>query len=318
MGRKRKNNILYEGVAFNQNLATWMSDLPENVKERPLSELCIPGSHDSCTSTLVPGPVPGVDQPKIIRDLAARFPRAAKYLLPRWSYTQHNDIEAQLLGGIRYFDIRCVSTAGQGIRVIHCLLGDNILNILIKLATFLRQHPQELVILDFQHLFNFSCADHDYVCKSLHGIFGSMLCHSTPNDEMFSLKYLINSGIQVIVIYPIDTGTFCWSRQLCPNPWPNTTSTKYLTDFLTIKTGERDRKKTLFVSQAILTPRLSTIVLHPLSDLETVCAGPCNAAVLKWLQHNHQVEPNIVITDFVMCSDKSLDIISLLVKSNFV
>jgi len=318
MGSKRKSKTLYEASACTNNLATWMSELPEHVKERPLSELCIPGSHDSCTSTLIPGNQPGVDQPKIIRDLAARFPRAARYLLPRWSFTQHKDVEAQLHGGVRYFDIRCVSTGGNVIRVIHCLLGDNIINILTKVATFLQQHPRELVILDFQHLFNFSCTDHDYLIKSMQAIFGTMLCHSKPKDQMYSLKYLINSGIQVIVIYPIDAGTFCWTRDLCPNPWPNTTSTKYLTDFLTEKTGEREVKKTLFVSQAILTPRLSTIMLHPLSDLERVCSVPCNAAVLKWLQQNQHLKPNIVITDFVMNSNKSLDIISFLVKLNYM
>ena len=36
MGSKRKSKTLYEASACTNNLATWMSELPEHVKERPL------------------------------------------------------------------------------------------------------------------------------------------------------------------------------------------------------------------------------------------------------------------------------------------
>ena len=35
-----------------EDLSNWMRDLPEKSKAKPLSQLCLPGSHDSFTYSL--------------------------------------------------------------------------------------------------------------------------------------------------------------------------------------------------------------------------------------------------------------------------
>eukprot|EP00088_Acartia_fossae_P011830 TRINITY_DN1601_c0_g1_i6.p1 TRINITY_DN1601_c0_g1~~TRINITY_DN1601_c0_g1_i6.p1 ORF type:complete len:566 (+),score=118.82 TRINITY_DN1601_c0_g1_i6:59-1756(+) len=272
--------------------ASWMTDLPHHVKQLPLSKLTIPGSHDSGTSNLVPSTVAGVDQPKHIRDLVRRFPRIAKFLMPRWSVTQHLDVTKQLQQGIRYLDIRCVAVREENrLRVIHCLLGDTIRNILLKIKYFLHMHPQEVVILDFQHVYNFVFEDHVELCRALITGFGAALCPRPPKDQaVYSLQFMQDSGFQVIVIYPVELAQFCWTRELCPSPWPNTTSPAFLKDFLTKNTSARDPNR-LFVSQGIFTPRPATVIFHPVSTLETACAKPCNATVKSWLQQ-HQTKPS--------------------------
>jgi hypothetical protein len=62
--------------------------------------------------------------------------------------------------------------------------------------------------------------------------------------------YLWKQGQQVIVLYPLLVPELFWCRQLCPSPWPNTTSSAQLTRFLTAGLSGRDPGQ-LFVSQAI-------------------------------------------------------------------
>jgi len=297
----------------------WMSKLSPQAKQLPLSHLSIPGSHDSCTSSLVPGSIPGVDQPKIIRDLAARFPRLAKFFLSKWSFTQHCDVLTQLNIGIRYMDIRCVANQQDGeIRVIHCLIGDTIQQILLQVKQFIEQNPGEVVILDFQHLYSFTCEDHAWLNITLLSTFGAKLCpRPEPGQKFPSLQYLQDSGFQLIVIYPNELSPFYWNRSFCPTPWPNTTSARFLKDFLTDKTKNRD-KDFLFVSQGVFTPKLSTILKNPDSDLEHL-SKPCNATIKSWLSTYPETQddkPNIVITDFVACSQTSIDIIDALINMN--
>jgi len=317
MKRKKKSDRnIYIGVAKNK-YSSWMSELSPDVKSLPISQLSIPGSHDSCTSSLVPSSVPGVDQPKFIQDLAVKFPRLAKYFFTKWSYTQHHDVLTQLKSGIRYLDIRCVASRKNGeIRVIHNLIGDTIHQVLQKIKEFVEAHPMEVVILDFQHVFNFICEDHAWLSTALVQSFGSRLCPRPDSTQKIpTLKFLQDNGLQVIAIYPYDVSKLYWTRALCPNPWPNTTSSNYLRDFLTEKTNKRD-KNLLFVSQGIFTPRLSTIVRKPGSDLEEL-SRPCNNVVKSWLgKSENKDKPNIVITDFVLCSQTSLDIIQSIIDFN--
>ena len=38
-----------------KDLSNWMRDLPEKAKAKPLSQICLPGSHDSFTYSLERG-----------------------------------------------------------------------------------------------------------------------------------------------------------------------------------------------------------------------------------------------------------------------
>lgn len=58
------------------------------------------------------------------------------------------------------------------LRVLHCLYGQEILDILKDIQTFLDDHLQEVVILDFQHFFQCSDADHAFLINQIQTIFG--------------------------------------------------------------------------------------------------------------------------------------------------
>lgn len=53
--------------------------------------------------------------------------------------------------------------SAESLRVIHGLFGDEIISILSDLNAFLDEHLGEVVILDFQHIFDFIKEDHQYL-----------------------------------------------------------------------------------------------------------------------------------------------------------
>jgi len=258
----------------------WMTRLPDHVKQKPLSELVIPGSHDSFTSTLIRGSQAGPDQPEIVQQFCRVFPCISKHILYRWSYTQRKDANFQLRHGIRYFDIRLVAEDGK-FKILHCLKGQPVRPILESIQGFLRANAGEVVILDFQHLYKFSLQDEKALGTLILSVFKGLIC--PPCSDLPSLSSLNKRGLQVLVIQSRPLSPMFWSRSRCPNPWPNTRSASELRAFLNGGLATRDPRQ-LFVSQGVFTPTLGTVVTHLLSNLDQACARRCNATSLNWLQ----------------------------------
>lgn len=295
-----------------------MSELPEQVKETPLCHLSIPGSHDSFTYSLVRSGSAGPDQPACIRALTKLCPSLSSRLLLRWSRTQKLDLEAQLKGGVRYFDIRLDALTEEGereFRVLHCLLGDRIRSLLLKVRHFLQQHQGEVVLLDFQHTYQFLPEDHKQLATFILETFQGLL-HPWPGvGGMATLASLQAEGRRALVIYPALSGCcpLLWPRDLCPTPWPDTTSATSLATFLTRGLEERDTSS-IFISQGVLTPRVPTVLLHPFSGLRKSLGRKANRAVLGWLQEG--ATPNVCITDFCLGDETSWRIVQTLVDRN--
>jgi len=300
------------------NECDWMTRLPKSVKEKPLSALAIPGSHDSFTHSLVPGSEAGPDQPEPIRKFAKDFPCLAKFIFPRWSYTQSRDVSYQLEHGIRYFDIRLVAHKGNGPErfvIIHCLCGQPVLGILENIKQFLDNHAGEVVLLDFQHLYNFDEKDEADLTTMVIDIFGKSLCPQPHDLANLSLQSMNSSRQQVIAILPRPRCSLFWSRTVCPTPWPNTRSSTHLRRFLTEGLKTRN-PRCLFVSQAVFTPNLATVILNFFSTLKKSCARRCNLTTRAWLTETG-ASPNILITDFVLSDQCSGQIVSHLINLNY-
>lgn len=68
---------------------------------------------------------------------------------------------------------------------------------------------------------------------------------------------------QVLVFYHHPSAKSCplmWPGSKIPAPWANTTDTTKLIQFLETTLGERAKYGSFHVSQAILTPRIKTII----------------------------------------------------------
>ena len=279
-----------------------MSDLPDDLKRQSLSKLAIPGTHNSFTFSLnKSGPV-GTDEEELVQKLAKSCITGplTKAIIYRWARCQTSRVQEQLEQGVRYFDIR-VGMVQDELYILHGLYGLEVGDVLREVASFLAKNPGEVVFLDFQHFYDLKLEHHDRLGATIESVFEAKLCPC--RGQVPSLEEMTKSSQQVVVIYPVsnelEKHKFLWRRAFCPNPWANTMSTLYLGKFLDSVLQNRDRDR-LLVSQAILTPQISTVIRHPFSSLKAT-VNPCTKFVkLTWLPKlKREIQcPNIVMTDF--------------------
>ncbi|XP_060090511.1 PI-PLC X domain-containing protein 2 [Heteronotia binoei] len=296
--------------------AGWMGSLPPALRSLPLSNLAIPGSHDSFSYWVDDKSPVGPDQATAIIRLA-KIPLVKK-IMKKWSVTQNLTFKEQLEGGIRYFDLRVSSKpgeAGQEIYFIHGLFGIKVCDGLMEMNTFLTHHPTEVIFLDFNHFYAMGNSHHEYLISRIQEVFGSKLC-TKECVENVTLNYLWEKKQQVLIFYhhPLyEEYLYLWPGNKMPAPWANTTNVHKLLQFLDTTLGERAKQGTFHVSQAILTPRVKTIARHLIRGLKNTLVQRNLPLILEWvkLQKPGIMGVNIITSDFVELVDFADSVIAL-------
>ncbi|CAB1323690.1 unnamed protein product [Coregonus sp. 'balchen'] len=187
----------------NQNYEDWMSSLPEELWDVPLSSLAIPGSHDAMSYCL------DINSPLIrsesdtFRVLDGLFYCLTRPAIYRWSTTQEKDIVEQLSKGIRYFDLRIAhkpydpSNELYFTHVIYTHL--TVMETLRAVVLWLESHSKEVVILACSHFEGLDEKLHEHFIFSLKKIFGSKLCPC--KGSVVTLRGLWAMGYQVLLSY---------------------------------------------------------------------------------------------------------------------
>uniref|UniRef100_A0A1B6LKK9 Phosphatidylinositol-specific phospholipase C X domain-containing protein n=1 Tax=Graphocephala atropunctata TaxID=36148 RepID=A0A1B6LKK9_9HEMI len=285
------------------NLSSWMGDLDDRLKNIPIINLAIPGSHDSMSYSITPTSSVAPDNERIVQVLARIFGKPCRRVIYRWCITQDQTVYQQLHYGMRYFDLRLSTRkSDSNLYFVHGLYGDEISTTLKVINDFL-EVLEEVIILDCQHFYNFSPEDHRALKEMLKEIFGSKLCPLPWDINTVTLSWMMDRGYQVIVIYRHNSSEEddrFWPGVRWPTPWPQTTSIETLLHFLS-KTLSHRPKNAGFVTQCVLTPDVKFVVRNPCGALQSSCAVPCFQAAIPWLQQQrpglHGI--NVVITDFV-------------------
>ncbi|XP_018009124.1 uncharacterized protein LOC108666719 [Hyalella azteca] len=299
--------------------ASWMGQLPDHVKQAPLQHLFIPGSHDSCTASLTGGEM-GPDVSPGVRRLGRACPCIAQPAFLRWSVTQRATLTEQLTNGVRYFDLRVAELNGR-LHFVHGLYGDDIQLILEEISLFLFSHSSEVVLLDFQHLYDLTPQLHRDLVGIIQQVFQGALCPVMPPYNL-NLAFLQKKQYQALVFYRSDDVSefpenFLWTKDMMPNPWPHTSDAKEMIEFLARALDARNLG--LFhVTQCVLTPSMSSFMLrHLCSTLEAKMAIPANTAVLKNLPllADREGGCNILMADFVDFKDYALP--KAIIRRNF-
>lgn len=231
-----------------------------------------------------------------------------------WSVTESNCCAKQLHDGIRYFDFRVAPHTitkpdfhdpdGKDVNqyeIVHCFYGMEVKKVLLEIYEFLKFHRREIVLLDFQWLYAMSAADHSKLINLIHQIFKDMLCPVVSSLNFVTLNWLWREQHQVLVFYRDihqDPVPFIWPRERIPNPWIDTASPEELFRRLSLNYKVK-RDQCFYVTQAILTPKLQTI-LNNLSEALSALAKEVNPRLLTWLQDKQTGSNgiNVVITDF--------------------
>lgn len=119
----------------------------------PLSEVAIPGAHDSGTFDLDENDF-DTQSGSDCTSYTPIFTSVAS-LVKQWSEAQNIDYTQQLNDGVRYFDVRIAYTGNeeQGWRIVHTQFSnDPLQSDLASIASWAKAHPTEVVVVDVQHL----------------------------------------------------------------------------------------------------------------------------------------------------------------------
>ncbi|CAF3306562.1 unnamed protein product [Rotaria socialis] len=289
----------------------WMTNLPTSLHNESVSKLAIPGSHNSFAYNLTRSGGPDLSQG------LKRFLPVIGFFIKRWSVTQKETFTEQLQTGIRYFDLRVCNVVSEAsnqtpqFKFTHGLLGGLVGECLQEINRFLDEHSKEIVLLDFNHFYEFNDQfGHDQLLQLIHEIFGKKLCTTARTISECTLNYLWTNQQQVILLYEenADKCTAYMDRvghffKICQSPWPNTPQIDNLFQFLDENVASPRSTDCINVIQGQITPDDKSITNHPFSSLHST-SQETNRRLIPWITCRHR-DPslvngvNVVMCDFV-------------------
>uniref|UniRef100_T1JBT7 Phosphatidylinositol-specific phospholipase C X domain-containing protein n=1 Tax=Strigamia maritima TaxID=126957 RepID=T1JBT7_STRMM len=193
-------------------------------------------------------------KPKLVQmsHLLIIFGSIMKRLIYQWWVTQDATFTQQLNLGIRYFDMRLAPNPDtQHIHLLHGLYAMPLIEALEEILLFLNSHMREIILLHFQHVYQFTNENHNFVIEMVRQVFGSKICPVSAN--MLTLQELWEEKYQVFIFYSSDKCPLdFWSNHYIPNPWPQTTDPKKLVFFLDENYGNGRPKDRFYVTQVYI------------------------------------------------------------------
>lgn len=265
------------------DLENWMRNLKDDVKKLPIINIAIPGSHDSCSYGINRHSKPAPDAEKSM----VKAYRVLPCVVRRWARTQKYNISEQLLSGIRYFDLRTSKKSQEDqYYFVHGLFCEEVEAPLEELRQFLDTHPEELVILDFQHFYAFTYQDHLNFAHILIKAFGDRIFEKAGNSLLkCTLLDTVRRRKQILIVYrEVENLNACfWTARDWPTPWPNTLDVQKLESYLSTTLNQRP-PTVGFTSQVVLTPDANFIIPRFFFSLRSRLAKPLYKKIQKWIQ----------------------------------
>ncbi|XP_028300255.1 PI-PLC X domain-containing protein 1 isoform X2 [Gouania willdenowi] len=240
----------------------------------------------------------------IFRVLDRLFPCLTRPTIFKWATTQDKSIEDQLSMGIRYFDLRVAhkqSDSSDDLYFTHVIYThQTVLETLVSVATWLKSHPKEIIILACSHFEGMDDKCHESFIFSLKKLFGSKLC--PRQDSELTLRSLWAAGYQVILSYENQVASRheeLWPA--IPYWWANQRTAQGVIQYLDW-TKEQGRPDGFFVAGLNLTADRCYIAQNPKESLRSLTYSNWDS-LTKWVEKQlpgPQPESlNIIAGDFV-------------------
>ena len=137
------------------DLSNWMKEKSDILFNRSLSDLTILGTHDSGAYNLSQREMPTYE-PEYIEVLAyvgEILGLPVEDVITLWGKAQPSNLYDQMMAGVRYIDLRCgwLEIPGEWV-TFHWETGNTIQTLMDDVASFLKSHPQEIVLIEASHL----------------------------------------------------------------------------------------------------------------------------------------------------------------------
>lgn len=257
------------------NNINWMS----RYQYKSISQLTIPGSHDSFAS-----------QFKSFSHNDLHLPIIFNPIIKKWAKTQNKTITEQLELGIRYFDIR-VEEYNNVYYTVHSLLSYPLYNILNEILIFVQQHPTEKILVDVNHLYNVS--DELVLKNYMKSIFEGYLIKNNYNNLINPLNQIEGN----IYLFFNSYDDYVFSNEYINSMWHNTNNINELIDDVI---NEQLINNKINITQVILTIGDNEIIKSFLC-----CCNPTSLEELNNLHKDRMIEiireikRNVIIMDFI-------------------
>ena len=267
------------------DVANWMAQLVTHIADTPLHKLRLPGTHDSGAYHLSRTRMG--DLPAWLRAVnnATRgiVTRPITPIIAGWGEAQSLDVYNQLKRGARYLDLRVVHERG-GYFTEHGMAGASYEDVLTQVASFLTDHPGEIVLCDFNHFHRFDAfEDHvkfvDVIERTLgaHMVPRALRRASTEGDGTVTVRDCLAANRRCVCLYggfdfagvarcAVEIG--CWGRKRDDiwSPWPMAGTRRALVERMRALDAEGVNCRGFFVLQGVVTPdakRITKAVLLP-------------------------------------------------------
>ncbi|CAG5933937.1 unnamed protein product [Menidia menidia] len=297
----------------------WMARIPDVLRDVPLCDLAIPGSHDSMSFCLdVSSPVVGSES-CLLRLTDRLLPCLTRPCVYRWATTQQSVLSDQCELGVRFLDLRIAKkpTGGDKLFFAHGIYTlMTVKEALRELARWLDAHPKEVVIVACSHFDSLTDADHSLLVEFIISLFGKKLCSS---KEIPSLRSCWSRGQQIIVSYDnkqmVERHPELWDK--IPYRYANSPDPKKVIAYLEAQKTE-GRPDGFYVCGLNLTEHAPYIFLHPGQSMRRITVEALSI-LLGWTARQ-QPGPrgggvNIICCDFVGLSQFCSTVIGLNYKT---
>jgi hypothetical protein len=193
-----------------------MRDLPQPLRAKKLTEITLPGSHDSGAfdfsaevldqyqTDLIKKVKAAVDVLRHIPSMVGVVAWITDTVLTKavtdWGKAQNLDIGGQLQLGIRWFDLRTMMYQGAPY-LYHGFVAHPVSNALDQVKAFIDDWPSEIVVLYFSHMGTLQDTDHVALADSIRTQFGLEHIWSSSDLTSQTVAQLQAGGKQLVVFY---------------------------------------------------------------------------------------------------------------------
>ncbi|XP_066917067.1 PI-PLC X domain-containing protein 3-like [Clytia hemisphaerica] len=324
-----------------RNHSDWMNHLPIEMHKMKITEIAIPGSHDSGTYSLMKTSDIFIDGSSHKNDIILDFLKfRSQYkqngllgeLIYRWSITQDLNITSQLYCGVRYLDLRIAFDHRNESRVVHGLFGTTLHDIFTQIKDFIIKYSKEIILLDLQSMATNHEISKENALKNvtdlLQDFFSDRIIFA-ENIQSYKLKDLWQQNISVIVFKRSrdnnkkDSILHAHASIRSPFDYKQFTQTWSWLHFLDLNYANRGKQgtDTFYVTQGIMQPHWMEVVIAGISENATLRSWVSSKATRKirdWLHGKHIGKNgiNIVIADFVEFSNFTDTVLDLNAVTN--
>jgi hypothetical protein len=299
-------------------MKNWMGQMAPQIQNHSITEIFIPGSHDSATYHLEQEFGKNQDISNQLNSFKyAGVGFAITKVAYSWSRAQGSRIYDQLNNGVRYLDLRVIwRDSKKAFYTVHGLYGPSLDDVLGQIVQFLKENPKEILVIqigDLRYMGQNANQKSEELAKKLQDKFGDKLIKKSAHGLQTTIQDIWKGPGRIFLIFNHNKQTSSkniaqtskfWQQSDINSYWANADNLAALKKNLDSNLRNRNgAKNQLFVIQSQLTSSDQTIKnsLKVLSkgykSLEDMAKDVRNQ-LPKWLSDWRQQGSAIVLLDF--------------------